>query len=123
MICDEAGIPTAAYARFTDAAAAKTYVAEQGAPIVVKYDGLMAGKGVVVAESVAEAEAAIDQMLTARATASSSRSFWRVRKQASSAFRMAKRCCHWLPRKTTSACLMGIGVRTPAAWALTHPRR
>jgi phosphoribosylamine---glycine ligase len=62
MICDEAHIPTAAYGRFGDAASAKSYVRKQGAPIVVKYDGLAAGKGVVVAMSVAEAEAAIDDM-------------------------------------------------------------
>jgi len=57
------GIPTAAYARFRDATAAKAYVAEQGAPIVVKADGLAAGKGVTVAQTVAEAEAAIDAAL------------------------------------------------------------
>jgi phosphoribosylamine---glycine ligase len=62
MVCDEAHIPTAAYGRFGDAASAKSYVRKQGAPIVVKYDGLAAGKGVVVAMSVAEAEAAIDDM-------------------------------------------------------------
>ncbi len=59
------GIPTAAYARFRDATAAKAYVAEQGAPIVVKADGLAAGKGVTVAATVAEAEAAIDEALVA----------------------------------------------------------
>ena len=58
------GIPTAAYRTFTDAAAARAYVRERGAPIVVKADGLAAGKGVVVATSVGEAEAAIDAMLT-----------------------------------------------------------
>jgi phosphoribosylamine---glycine ligase len=62
MICDAAAVPTAAYGRFRDAAAAKAYVARQGAPIVVKYDGLAAGKGVVVAMSVDEATAAIDDM-------------------------------------------------------------
>ena len=61
-ICDAANIPTAAYARFTDAAAAKAYVAAEGAPIVVKYDGLMAGKGVTVATSVREAQEAIDAL-------------------------------------------------------------
>ncbi len=60
MICDRAGIPTARYRSFTEADAAKAHVSAEGAPIVVKYDGLMAGKGVTVAESVAEAEAAID---------------------------------------------------------------
>src|SRR6202035_2854621 len=49
------GIPTAAYRRFTEPAAAKAYIAERGAPIVVKADGLAAGKGVVVAATRAEA--------------------------------------------------------------------
>src|ERR1043166_7428505 len=62
-LCAAHRIPTAAYARFTDAGAAKAYVREQGAPIVVKADGLAAGKGVVVALTVAEAVAAIDQMM------------------------------------------------------------
>jgi phosphoribosylamine--glycine ligase len=57
------GIPTADYRTFTDAAAARAYVDRQGAPIVVKADGLAAGKGVVVATTVAEAHAAIDMML------------------------------------------------------------
>ncbi len=57
------GIPTAAYRTFTDAAEARDYVAGRGAPIVIKADGLAAGKGVVVAETVAEAHAAIDAML------------------------------------------------------------
>ncbi len=61
-LCAACGIPTAAYRRFTDAAAAKAYLAERGAPIVVKADGLAAGKGVVVAANVAEAEAAIEFM-------------------------------------------------------------
>ncbi len=61
-LCRANGIPTAAYARFSAAAPAKDYVRAQGAPIVVKADGLAAGKGVVVATSVAEAEAAIDMM-------------------------------------------------------------
>jgi len=61
-LCRRYGIPTAAYERFTDAAAAKAYIKQQGAPIVVKADGLALGKGVVVAQTVAEAEAAIDMM-------------------------------------------------------------
>jgi phosphoribosylamine---glycine ligase len=62
MICDEAGIPTAAYGRFDTAVDALAYVRRQGAPIVVKYDGLAAGKGVVVAMTLGEAEAAITDM-------------------------------------------------------------
>ena len=61
-ICDAANAPTAAYGHFTDASAAKAYIRAQGAPIVVKADGLAAGKGVIIAETVAEAEAAIDDM-------------------------------------------------------------
>ena len=57
------GIPTARHATFADAAAAKSYVQMEGAPIVVKADGLAAGKGVVVAASVEEARAAIDAFL------------------------------------------------------------
>jgi phosphoribosylamine--glycine ligase len=57
------GIPTADYRTFTDAAEARAYVSARGAPIVVKADGLAAGKGVVVAQSVAEAHVAIDMML------------------------------------------------------------
>jgi len=57
------GIPTAAYGTFTDAESAHAYVRTQGAPIVIKADGLAAGKGVVVAMSEDEAHAAIDMML------------------------------------------------------------
>ena len=59
----QAGIPTAAYARFTDAEAARAYIRKQGAPIVVKADGLAAGKGVVVAATVEEALGAIDEIM------------------------------------------------------------
>ncbi|HWB48280.1 MAG TPA: phosphoribosylamine--glycine ligase [Stellaceae bacterium] len=59
-LCAREGIPTAAYRRFTDAGAAKAYIAERGAPIVVKADGLAAGKGVVVAATSAEANEAVD---------------------------------------------------------------
>ncbi|TMM50815.1 phosphoribosylamine--glycine ligase [Sulfitobacter sabulilitoris] len=61
-ICDAAGAPTAAYGHFTDAAAARAYVEAQGAPIVIKADGLAAGKGVIIAETVAEALDAVDAM-------------------------------------------------------------
>ncbi len=60
-------IPTAAYARFSDADAAKAYVRAKGAPIVVKADGLAAGKGVVVCANEADAIAAIDMIMTDRA--------------------------------------------------------
>jgi len=59
-LCAEYGIPTAAYRRFAEARAAKAYVATQSPPIVVKADGLAAGKGVVIAATREEANAAID---------------------------------------------------------------
>lgn len=62
-ICDAAKAPTAAYARFTEVAPALAYLREQGAPIVVKADGLAAGKGVIVAETLEQAEAAVEDML------------------------------------------------------------
>jgi phosphoribosylamine--glycine ligase len=64
-LCAGAGIPTAAYRRFRDAATAKSYIAEQGAPIVVKADGLAGGKGVTVAADVAAAHEAVDAALGA----------------------------------------------------------
>jgi phosphoribosylamine---glycine ligase len=65
-LCAEYGIPTAAYRRFTDSTSARPYVEAQSLPMVIKADGLAAGKGVVVAASVAEAHAAIDQIMTER---------------------------------------------------------
>ncbi len=62
-LCTAFAIPTAAAAQFSDADTAKEFIRSRGAPIVVKADGLASGKGVVVAESIAEAEAAVDQML------------------------------------------------------------
>src|SRR5690606_31551263 len=59
-LCARYSIPTAAYGRFSDAAAAKAYVEKSGAPIVIKADGLAAGKGVTVATTVEDAIAAIE---------------------------------------------------------------
>ncbi|MCP4209454.1 MAG: phosphoribosylamine--glycine ligase [Shimia sp.] len=61
-ICDAANAPTAGYGHFTDAKAAKAYIREQGAPIVVKADGLAAGKGVIVAMDLQTALDAVDDM-------------------------------------------------------------
>lgn len=62
-LCAREGIPTATYRRFRDPAAARAYIRAAGAPIVVKVDGLAAGKGVVVAATLAEAEAAVEMAL------------------------------------------------------------
>ncbi len=63
-ICDAAHAPTAGYGHFTDAEAAKAYIRAEGAPIVVKADGLAAGKGVIVAMTEDEALAAVDDMFS-----------------------------------------------------------
>ncbi|WP_199092824.1 phosphoribosylamine--glycine ligase [Bosea sp. ASV33] len=63
-LCAEFDIPTAGFGRFGDAASAKAYVAKQGAPIVIKADGLAAGKGVIMAETLDEANEAIDMMFS-----------------------------------------------------------
>jgi len=65
-LCAKHQIPTAAYARFTEPGAAKAYVAGHPLPVVVKADGLAAGKGVVIAETLAEATAAIDSIMADR---------------------------------------------------------
>jgi phosphoribosylamine---glycine ligase len=62
-IMREAGVPTAASSAFTNADEAKMYVREQGAPIVIKADGLAAGKGVTVCQTIEQAESAIDEAL------------------------------------------------------------
>lgn len=62
-LCAKYNIPTAAYGRFTDVDAALTFVRQQGTPIVVKTDGLAAGKGVIVAQTLQEAEDAVRGML------------------------------------------------------------
>jgi phosphoribosylamine--glycine ligase len=71
--CDRHGLPTAAYGVFEDAALAKAYLNQFDAPYVIKADGLAAGKGVVIAETRAEADAAIDDMLGGRFGAAGAR--------------------------------------------------
>ena len=63
-LCAEFNIPTAGFGRFGDAVSAKAYVAAQGAPIVIKADGLAAGKGVIMAQTLDEANEAIDMMFS-----------------------------------------------------------
>lgn len=65
-IMRESGVPTADFAIFTDAAEARAYIKKHGAPVVVKADGLAAGKGVVVAKTVDEALAAVNDMMVAK---------------------------------------------------------
>ena len=65
-LCAKFGIPTAAYERFTNEGKALAYLRRQGAPIVIKADGLAAGKGVTVATTLAEAEAAVTEIFAGR---------------------------------------------------------
>lgn len=62
-VCAAAGAPTAGYGRFTEAGPAKDFLREQAAPYVIKADGLAAGKGVVIAGTLADADAAVEEML------------------------------------------------------------
>ena len=65
-LCARHGIPTGRYGRFSEVVSAKAFAAELGAPVVVKADGLAAGKGVVIAQTLGEAESAIDAILGGR---------------------------------------------------------
>ena len=124
----EAGVPTARAVRSVDAASAKQLAREFGAPVVIKASGLAAGKGVIVCETIAEADAAIDSMLKddsfgAAGARCWSRSSWRARSCRSSRSPTAPRCCRCWPRRTTSGCSRATAARTPAAWAPTPPSR
>lgn len=66
-VMEQGGVPTAAARSFADCAEAKAYVKEQGAPLVIKADGLAAGKGVLICETIEAAEAAIDEVLEQKA--------------------------------------------------------
>jgi len=65
-VCATAGAPTAAYGKFSDAEGAKAFLREQTAPFVIKADGLAAGKGVIITQTLDEADAAVDDMLGGR---------------------------------------------------------
>jgi len=117
------GLPTAAYARFTDATAAKTYIRERGAPIVVKTDGLAGGKGVTVAATTEEALAAVDAaMLDRRFGAAGAElvieEFLDGEEASFFALCDGTTAIPFGRRRTTSASATAIPVPTPAAWRL-----
>ena len=127
-LCREFSIPTGAYGRFTDARAAKAYLATQKLPIVIKADGLAAGKGVVIAETKADAEEADRRLLRRRVRGRRRRDRHRGvpgrrggellcpgRRRARAAARHA--------RRTTSASATATPAPTPAAWAPIRRRR
>ena len=122
------GIPTAAHETFDDAVLAKAYVSDRGAPIVIKADGLAAGKGVIVAQTQEQACAAIDDMLSVtvlvrRDTVWWWRSFCLVKKRALSVYVMARRQFPLLPPKTIRRETMAIAGPIPVAWEPIRRRR
>ena len=122
------GIPTAAYERFRAAEPAKAYVRERGAPIVVKADGLAAGKGVVVAEDLAAAERGDRHDVRRRPGRGRRRDRDRgiPRRRGGvvlRALRWRDRICRLPRRRITSAPSTATKDRIPAAWAPTRRRR
>ncbi len=121
-------IPTAFYAVHTDVDAALAYIREKGAPIVVKADGLAAGKGVIVAMTLAEAEDAVRDMLSGNAFGDAGarvviEEFLDGEEASFIPWWTAYTRCRWPPRRTTSASATATPARTPAAWApIRRPR-
>ena len=120
--------PTGDYRRFRDAAAALAYVRAHGAPIVVKADGLAAGKGVVVATSLGEAESAIRSMFAGAFGAAGAEvvveDYLRGRGGLVLRAQRRRRARRRSPaRRTTSASATATRGRTPAAWAPIRRRR
>ena len=127
-LCAKYGIPTAAYGRFTDAKAAKDFIRRKGAPIVVKADGLAAGKGVIIAETVAEAEAAVDSMLTGGQFGEAGEEvvieeFLAGEEASFFALVDGETALPLASPRTTSAPSTATRAPTPAAWAPIHRRR
>ena len=126
-LCARDGIPTAAYRRFTDAAAAKAYIAAQGAPIVVKADGLAAGKGVVVAMTLDEALGAVDAAFGGRFGAAGTEivieEFLAGEEASFFALCDGATRCRSPRRRTTSGSATAIPAPIPAAWAPIRRRR
>jgi phosphoribosylamine--glycine ligase len=121
-------IPTAKFQTFADIQAAHAYIDAEGAPIVVKADGLAAGKGVVVATSVAEAHAAVDMMLSDNklGDAGARVVIEEFLDGEEASFIVMADGRHALPMataRTTSGSRMPTRGRTPAAWApIRRPR-
>ena len=125
--CRANGIPTAAYERFRAADPAKTYLRARGAPIVVKADGLAAGKGVVVAQTVAEAEAAVDMMFGGGLGEAGGEivieEFLKGEEASFFALCDGETAIALTTPRTTSAPSTATRARTPAAWAPIRRRR
>ena len=126
-LCRDNNIPTAAYEHFTDAEKAKAYIREQGAPIVVKADGLAAGKGVVVAMTEQEALDAVDMMFGGGFGEAGAEvvveEFMAGEEASFFALCDGEHALPLPPRRTTSAPSTATRARTPAAWAPIRRRR
>ena len=127
-LCREFGIPTAAYGRFDNVGAAKAYLKGQELPIVVKADGLAAGKGVTICETMAEAEAAVEACFAGAFGIAGAEvvieEFLRWRgSELLRPRRRQDRTARSPPRRTTSASATATPVPTPAAWAPTRRPR
>ena len=124
-ICAAAGVPTAASQTFTDREAAFAYVAAEGAPIVVKADGLAAGKGVTVAMTVTEARGGAGRDLPRGAGGAGGDRGVHGRRggEPLRACATARTSCCWGRRRTTSGPSTATRGRTPAGWAPIRRRR
>ena len=116
-------IPTGAYETFTDAEAACAYIRAQGAPIVVKADGLAAGKGVIVASSVDQAEEAARDMLSGNAFGDAGarvviEEFLDGEEASLLSWSTALMCLRWQRRRTTNELVRATPALTPEAWGL-----
>jgi phosphoribosylamine--glycine ligase len=117
-------IPTADYQNFTEIEPALAYLREKGAPIVIKADGLAAGKGVIVAMTLAEAEDAVRDMLAGNAFGDAGsrvviEEFLDGEEASFIVMVDGKNVCRWPPARTTSASATATPARTPAAWVPT----
>ena len=122
-ICRAAGIPTAKHSTFDNHALAKKYVSEQGTPIVVKADGLAAGKGVTVAMDLATAYQALDDIFSTSNKNMDDKvvieEFMEGEEASFSYFATGKNYCQWERLKTTNALGMVTQDRTLVEWVHT----
>ena len=121
-------IPTAEYQTFTEAQPAIDYIQSKGAPIVVKADGLAAGKGVIVAETEQQAIAAVEDMLSGngfvrQGIVLSSKSFSSEKRPVLLLLPMVKALCLWLHHKIIKLVMMGIRGLIPGVWGLIRQHR
>ena len=125
--CARHNIPTAAYGRFKDAASARDFAKSLGAPIVVKADGLAAGKGVLIADTIKEANSAIEEMLEQGLFGEAGseiiiEEFLQGEEASFLFYAMEKPLCHWLPAQDHKRVGEGdTGLNTGGMGVFSHP--